>query len=195
MPSGATIYGRLRDRRRVGWYSPGDVTSSDAAALKALFEPAWAAIRASGPRLGWGMRLTPLFPEPWPDPTEIVVFAYACGLAIGVSDGENVSGPFAVAHLRAGSGPRVEGLSGALEKLGVQGIRPLRGDEIELMRASAAIQEELAGSPGTLSERVIAYYRHWLGVSGVIAASLPESQQRFFAAVRGTTRRSEGTRE
>ena len=131
------------------------------------------------------MRLTPLFPEPWPAPTEVVVFAYAAGLAVGVSDGENVSGAFAVAHLRAGSDPRVESLGGALEKLGIQGVRPLRGEEIELVRASAAIQEELAGAPGTLSERVLAYYRHWLGVAGVIAASLPASQQRFFAAVRG----------
>ena len=30
-------------------------------------------------------------------------------------------------------------------------------------------------------------------ISGVIAGSLPESQQRFFAAVRGTTRKNEGT--
>jgi hypothetical protein len=51
-----------------------------------------------------------------------------------VSDGENTSGPFAVAHLRA--------------------------------------------------ENVLAYYRHWLGVCGVIAGALPESQQRFFTAVR-----------
>jgi hypothetical protein len=164
--------------------------SSDAAALKALFEPAWAAVRASGPRLGWSMRLTPVLPEPWPDPTEVVVFAYAAGIAIGVSDGENVSGPFAVAHLRAGSEPRVEGLSGALEKIGIQGVRPLRGDEIELVRAGAAIQEELAASPGALSENVLAYYRHWLGVCGVIAGSLPEPQQRFFGAVRGREARA-----
>jgi hypothetical protein len=174
------------------------VIPSDAGALKVLFEPAWAAIRTVrpvgpdrpiGPILGWGMRLTPVFPEPWPDPTEVVVFAYAAGLAVGVSDGENVSRPFAVAHLRAGSRPRVEGLAGALEKLGVQGVRPLRGDEIELVRAGAAIQQELADSPGAPSERVIVYYRHWLGVSGVIAGGLPESQQRFFASVRGATPR------
>ena len=47
--------------------------------VEGAVRPAWAAIRAGGPRLGWGMRLTPLFPEPWPDPTETVVFAYACG--------------------------------------------------------------------------------------------------------------------
>jgi hypothetical protein len=155
--------------------------------LKGLFEPVWKAIRAVrpiGPPLGWGVELTPVFPEPWPDPTGVVVFAYARALAVNASDAEHVSRPFAVAHLRPGSDPVVESLSTALEKLGVQGVRPLRGDESDLVRAVAAIEEEVARSPGVLSDRVIAYYRFWLGVSGVIAGSLPESQQRFFRAVR-----------
>lgn len=169
------------------------VTTSDRVALKALFEPAWKAIRAVkpvGPALAWGVRLTPVFPEPWPDPTSVVVFAYASGLAIQMSDGENISRPFAVAHLRPGSDPVVEPLATALEKLGVQGIRPLRGDERELAQAAAAIDEQLASAPSVLSEQVIAYYRYWVGVSGVIAGGLPESQKRFFAAVRGAGTRA-----
>jgi hypothetical protein len=164
-----------------------DVILSDAAALRAMFEPVWLAVRASGPdrqSLGWGLRLTPVLPEPWPEPTEVLVFAYAAGLAVGVSDGETVSNAFAVAHLRAGLEPHVERLPGTLEKMGIQGIRPLRRDEIDLVGAAARIQEQLAASPGALSRQVIAYYRHWLNVAGVIAARLPESQQRFFATVR-----------
>jgi hypothetical protein len=136
------------------------VISSDAVVLKGLFEPVWKAIRAVkpvGPNLAWGMRLTPVFPEPWPDPTGVVVFAYAWALAMNMSDAVNVSRPFAMAHLRPGSDPVVESLSTALEKLDVQGIRPLRGDERDLVRAAAAIEEDVARSPSVLSERVIAY--------------------------------------
>ena len=137
--------------------------------------------------LGVGNAPTPILPEPWPDPTELVVFAYASGLAVGVSDGQTLQPP-----LRRGSPARRFAPARGWALRRARKARRARGpaaarrrDRVDA-RASAAIQEELAGSPGTLSDRVIAYYRHWLGVSGVIAGSLPESQQRFFAAIRGT---------
>ena len=157
---------------------PGDT------ALTALLDPLWRATRVLGRKVGWGLRVTPPFPEPWPAPTELVVFGYAAGLAPPMVDGEHVSRPFALVHLSPGADPRVDRIAADLEDLGAQGVRPLNGAELVIIKTRVAVYEELAQLPTTPSARLRAYFAHWLDVSGVIARTLPAPQQRFLAEAR-----------
>jgi hypothetical protein len=156
----------------------------DDTALKALLDPLWrVTAKVRDRKVGWGLRVTPPFPEPWPAPTELVLLAYATGLAPPLVDGEHVSRPFAVMHLSPEAGARVDRIAVDLEDIGAQGVRPLNGAELEIIRTRGAVYEELAQLPTTLSPRVSAYFAHWLDVSGVIARTLPAPQRRFLAEV------------
>jgi hypothetical protein len=116
----------------------------DDAALKALLDSLWRATTVLGRKVGWGLRVTPPFLEPWPAPTELVVFAYAAGLAPPMVDGEQVSRPFALVHLSPGADPRVDRMAADHEDLGVQGVRPLNGAELLIIETRVAVYQELA---------------------------------------------------
>jgi hypothetical protein len=151
--------------------------------LKILLDPLWRGTKVVDRKVGWGLRITPPLPEPWPAPAGLVVFAYAAGLAPPIVDGEHVSRAFAVMHLSPGADPRVDRVAAALEDIGVQGMRPLNGAELVITRTRVNVHEELAQLPTTLSPRVIAYFAHWFDVSRVISPTLPASQQRFLLEV------------
>ncbi len=90
-------------------------------------------------------------------------------------DGEQIAAPWARVVVDGGE-PRLEDL-GDLRGLGVHGVRPLAGEELQIMRSGPAAAEEVytlaRGSKAGDAPTARRFYRQWLRDSGVGDAIRP----------------------
>jgi hypothetical protein len=164
------------------------------AAQAALVADAWRARIAAG-RAGpigtaWSQRLTPPLPIAWPPAGQgqLEVFAYAARPGDRISDGEETAAPWARIRVLAGA-PKLDDL-GELQRIGIQGVRPLSADEIAIVRSgdeAAAALARIASArtlPNDASEDaslVRRYFCLWRRTNGVIATALAPAHAGFFA--------------
>lgn len=134
-------------------------------------------------------RLSPPFPDAWPlsGPLVLRYHAYATRLGAGVSDGEHVAKPWAVGLLAGKS--RFDVTSKKLVELGIQGVRPIDGEELAALRQDASLRgwwDELALHPDdakVAAEKRVqmrSFYCVWKKLNGVIAQVIVPQHAAFF---------------
>ncbi len=86
------------------------------------------------------------FPDPWPpqQDTALVYYIYAVALTPQIRDAEVLAEPWAKITLSK-DGTRVEPLDIEYQELGTQGVRPLRKDEIEILKYGPEVWGFLSG--------------------------------------------------
>jgi hypothetical protein len=135
-----------------------------------------------GPSLS--ARLAPPMPQVWPPDGKgrYVVHAFAAGIRPGLHDGEEVAAPWAD-WLIAGNSRTVKDL-GDLRRLGMQGVRPMQGDEGEVHRTADAAEQAVVAMTRTsrpkLTPLVKRYYCQWFFNNAVISAELQRLHPEFF---------------
>jgi hypothetical protein len=166
--------------------------------VESLVKAEWTKIRAKLPRAGspqeftsWEYQLTPPIPAAWPPDGQGVVYyyAFAYGTRMDLRDAQLVAVPWARITVDGESTPRLEILEKEIKQVGIQGVRPLRKEEIEIFAQRAAVEEQirklatktfLAGiDPQPLRE----FFQFWCSTHGVVAEQLRPRHPQFFAWV------------
>jgi hypothetical protein len=136
-----------------------------------------------------GPRLSPPVPATWPPTGKggYYVYAFAAGARPSVHDGEEVAAPWARAVID-GTNQRVEDL-GQLKRLGMQGVRPLSGSTVEILKTAEAAEQEVVALTRTAAPKsgppkpapvVQRYYCQWSFDNAVIAAELQRLHPDFW---------------
>ena len=140
----------------------------------------------------WRFQLTPPLPAIWPaqGSGKICYYAYAQAVDPRLSDGVRVAAPWAKALLDSpfrSEGLRMEILSRQLQVLGIQGVRPLSSQEMEIMKEEYRARDALllwTTAPSPVSEqdrkRMKDYYCQWVNSNGLIAANIRPLHEEFF---------------
>jgi len=110
------------------------------------------------------------FPDPWPPEqnTKFVYYIHAVASAPHISGAEVQAEPWARITLSKNGSSNVEPLAIQYKELGRQGVRPVRSDEIEIMKHGEAVWEFLGALDALPSDtdvlivRTRAYYCLWL---------------------------------
>lgn len=156
--------------------SPGSCRS----ALEQALLPFW---KRLPDRAGWRMMMSPAFPLVWPAPdarSTVVHYAFAMRLDPAVADGAEMTAPWARTLLDADGVIHVEQLSPHLNPLGMQGVRPLRSEEIALAgREEEAAERLLAGGEQATGGLVREVTCGWIGRQGVVASAITPRHQSF----------------
>jgi hypothetical protein len=105
------------------------------------------------------------FPDPWPpkQDTTLVYYIHAVAMAPHIRDAEVQAEPWARVMLSK-NGTKVEPLDVQYKELGTQGVRPLRRDEIEILKYGPEVWKFLSGlnalpsDSDALTVRTRAYY-------------------------------------
>jgi hypothetical protein len=164
--------------------------------VTALLEKQWTPIEASlrpkavlspsapppgpGDTTYWRMMVTPQFPAEFPAKSGTLLVCY--GFAYGTNftrlrDGAYVLSPWAkVATNPSAGASRVE-LLGPPKQLGIQGVRPLRKEETEILQTPDVERHLLEPHPPAA---VKAYYRLWIANNAVLAGALQSAHKSFF---------------
>lgn len=148
----------------------------------APFAAAWANMGTAA--RGWVMAVSPALPTHWPPDAHgaLVRYAYAWTLHPHIADGQEEAAPWARSEGKPGEAPRVDVIRRTLESLGIQGVRPIRADEMQLAGRKEEVAALLTFPPSPASEQLIrAYYCNWRSRNGVIAATLVPRHPEFFA--------------
>lgn len=116
---------------------------------------------------GWVLEVTPPLPESWPQQT-LVYYAFAHRFRPTLIDGQEVAAPWAKADERG----NVTLLTDSVTLLGTEGIRPLTGGEILLLKEvqQAGSLEELwrrAAHHAPIAMLLRRWYCHWSNVRSV----------------------------
>jgi len=136
----------------------------------------------------WDKSTTPLFPFGWlPVPGMVwVSYVYATGRDFRkLADGEYIAKPWAKLEYRLGkSEPELISLSNKLEHVAIQGVRPLKLDEVEIYRQYPEILEKILSNDfavvASLPDLIRNYYRLWRNCNGVIASQVKPYHSDFF---------------
>jgi hypothetical protein len=169
-------------------------------ALKPALDTAWAKIGrpTAGPHeppgVCWSWRLSPPFPSEWPlgQESRLVFYAYAEGFDINVMDGVRVAAPWALVEAPVSGGAMlvVTPLADSIRELGIQGVRPLRADEVGSCTAGTSDEEVFATVQASPEESekarpgLSARYAFWSKYNGVIAEWIRSRNEAFFAWLR-----------
>ncbi|NWJ48404.1 MAG: hypothetical protein HXX08_21315 [Chloroflexi bacterium] len=154
-----------------------------------MIDQLWRSIqKPDTPTEFWDKATTPLLPSVWlPVPGMIwVSYVYAAGRDFRkLADGAYIAKPWAKLEYHPGrSEPEVVVLSNKLEQAAIQGVRPLKPDEVEIYQQYAAITEKiLANEPAivaSLPNLIRNYYRLWRNCNGVIAYQVKPYHSDFF---------------
>lgn len=128
--------------------------------------------------------MTPAFPTRWPATkgTTLLKYAYARGFSPALREGEYTAAPWAILRIE---GENLEfSPVGPVLELGIQGVRPLRFDDVDQPSPQAVESEfrELvrAGLPPRAPPRFRAAYQTWRSSNGVIAEVVMRLQPGFF---------------
>ena len=134
-------------------------------------EAAWAAL---GPATrGWTLQVTPAFPTAWPADGTTRRYAFAYRVPPRMADAAEVAAPWAVAEQRPGAPATVIPLGQGLSPLGLQGVRPMGGEEMALAGRTAEVDALLATPPDAAGAALIrAFHCNWRRRQGVIAAAV-----------------------
>ena len=127
-------------------------------------EAAWAGLGEAA--RGWVPALSPPVPAAWPAAvggrTRRYAFAYRA--RPGLADGAEVAAPWAFVE------EGVTILTRTLTPLGIQGVRPMRAEEIALAERDAEVASLLAGPLDAAGAALIrAFHCGWAARQGVIA--------------------------
>ena len=152
--------------------------------VTAQLDPVWKSVlpkATPGPPVIWGYRLSPAVPAEWPMTTkEGAVVRYAFGAAQDVSlrDGERVSAPFALVELAPDGSATVKQLTKSLEKIEVQGVRPITREAAEA-QSGDLVEAARTGQSAALRKTWCA----WKKNNGVAARHVVARHTAFFAAL------------
>lgn len=152
-----------------------------------------AALRAVEPKLlpgdtatnttMWRHALAPVVPATWPPDGSVVTLVYASGHRMGLADGEQVAAPFARIVTASGN-DRLETLGSTLVDRGIQGVRPMRREEMAVPHATkldATVRALTAASvQAPPSPELKASYCQWKSLNGIIAPDIVAAQPAFF---------------
>lgn len=134
----------------------------------------------------WSPRLTPAFPKSWPPNghAEVVIFAYAGGMKIGLVDAEQQSSPWGMFLFTTPVQSDFSFVTSKVENLGPQGVRPIGKEEIAKLDKKNLAAQELAKlvaqkDPGKPSSDLQEFYCLWTRLNGTIRSSLPGPTQGF----------------
>ena len=143
-----------------------------ASEAQAVFAPLWDELPQQA---GWQLQVSPPLPGAWPQPAGGTVERYALALRLtpNIADGAEVAAPWAKSTVDATGRVGVERLSPRLRPLGVQGVRPLRSEEIVLIdREQEVARLLLAGGAAATNGLVRDFTCGWIGRQGVAAAAI-----------------------
>ena len=143
-----------------------------------------------GPDWYWEERISPGFPLDWPPGEGRIVLIYYLSAAgrnpTVLMDGERFTAPWGVVRRDARAGTyEFSRTPDGVESKGTQGVRPLTGEEVRVLR-DGSVEEDfadaLAGKSlgADLAQRVRAYYNLWRSCHG--AARQVEVQHAGFIA-------------
>lgn len=113
----------------------------------------------------WSHRVSPGFPCSWPvkERGPLCYYAYAAAFDPQLADGERIAAPWARVTVERNNPPKAELLTKAVKELGIQGVRPLKKGETEILKTDSK-----------------GFYCLWAGTNGVIAAELRKIHPEFF---------------
>ncbi|MCA9593514.1 MAG: hypothetical protein KC776_09400 [Myxococcales bacterium] len=129
-------------------------------------------------KLRWSLRPTPPFPEHWPvtgTPTAVAYYAgaYVLGLP-NLRDGEYSAGLAYRIEIRTDGSAATTILADPTREVGVQGVRPLTGDEVLIVKKRAEVEQALLAAARTgvmpnpdAANELRAYYKLWFSTNGI----------------------------
>lgn len=145
--------------------------------MQAKIEKEWKEVARGDKDMYWEYAVTPGFPAKWPDDKDKTeyYYIYARGRDIkgGLVDAERIAAPWARVEVSPGAQQFVK-MSGGIEKIGAQGVRPLNKDEVRIIDE----YKKRRGQGGSLYQKD--YYCFWLSTNGVIAENLRPKHENFF---------------
>jgi hypothetical protein len=116
----------------------------------------------------------------------VYYYAFAYGMRIDLKDAQLVAAPWARITSEGESTPRLEILEQEIKQIGVQGVRPLRKEEIKMFDQRAAIEEQIqtlsmkTSLHATDAKRLKEFFQLWCSTHGVIAEQLQPKHPEFF---------------
>jgi len=139
----------------------------------------------------WSFAVTPPIPAAWPPDGKGVVYYYAFAYGMNPSrlaDGEWIAAPWARVKVDATgqAAPQLEMLTKGIKEVGIQGVRPLRDEEIKTLDQQAAVEEQIQTISKKTSLRGIdakplkQFFQLWCSTNGVIVEQLRSKHPQFF---------------
>ena len=173
--------------------NPNDIKKQVEAA-EALVKAEWRKIKEpAGPPgqfVGWSPAVSPALPAAWPPDGkgQIHYYAYAYGFRPSLSDAQVVGAPWARVTVDATgrASPRLGILTRKVKEIGIQGVRPLRTDEIPVAKSYDAVEAELYKLSRQTSlanidtSAIKRYFRHWCDTNGTMAEQIRPLHKAFF---------------
>ena len=168
-------------RQTVGIVVVAALLSLVASQLQAATDPAqpfaqaWAQLPDSA---GWRMLVSAPFPRDWPPQAGgqgilVVRYAFAMRLRPGLADGAEMAAPWARSTEADDGAATVTLLGTGLHPLGLQGVRPLRPAELDLVGRDAEAAGLLRAGGTTATDPLVrATTCSWIGRNGVVAAAI-----------------------
>ncbi|WP_338665659.1 hypothetical protein VQH23_10875 [Pararoseomonas sp. SCSIO 73927] len=143
-------------------------------------EAAWAAL---GPAArGWSLLASPAFPVAWPPQGSLRRYAFAYRHRPSLADGVEVAAPWAAAETGPGTLGRIISLSSELTPLGIQGVRPLSGEETRLIGREAEVARILLAPPDEAGAALVrAFHCNWASRNGLGARAIAPHHPAFIA--------------
>ena len=143
-------------------------------------EAAWVAL---GPAArGWVPHVSPAFPASWPLDGVIHRYALAWRLRPSLADGAEVAAPWAVVETRPDAPARLIPLTPNLVPLGIQGVRPMSGEELALAGREPEVDALLTAPPDAAGAALIrAFHCGWARRQSAVAAAILPRHPAFAA--------------
>ncbi|MEZ4222886.1 MAG: hypothetical protein R3B13_18230 [Polyangiaceae bacterium] len=128
-------------------------------------------------KMTWALRLAPPFPAHWPltgAATAVSYYAGAYAMGIHLRDGEYSAGLVYRIEVGTDGSASTTILADPKRELYVQGVRPLTGDEVAVIKKSAELEQALvtAARSGVMPDDATAndlraYYTLWFKTNGI----------------------------
>lgn len=161
--------------------APAQPASPRKADPAAPFRAAWQGL--SGARDGrWDLHVSAGFPRSWPPGAEpaVVRYAFAMRHARDLSDGMEVAAPWARSTESADGTVTMELLRPQVDRIGIQGVRPMRADELSLARREEEVAVLLTRPLDPAGESLVRRFTcDWLKRQGTAAAEILPRHEGF----------------
>ena len=146
-------------------------------ATQTKIDTEWKKIDQGNKDIIWQYRVSLPFPADWPSKGTDYYYIYANGQDIRhmIADGELIARPWAKIEVSP-TDQKLIILSTKLKKIGIQGVRPLKGEDVRSYRA----RQKSVKQGDTTYETQKKYYCWWLGNNGVIADIIRPHHEAFF---------------
>lgn len=165
--------------------------------VESIIKVSWANIKSGLPAprsfnefVSWDYAIAPAIPAAWPPDGKGVVYYYTFAYGSNPArlvDGQFVAAPWAQVKVDVARGaPELEILSKGIKEIGIQGVRPLREEEIKIFNQRAAVEEQIQTLSRKTSlhaidaKRLKEFFQLWCSTNGVIAEELRRKHPQFF---------------